>query len=27
VFDTKTAVVNDPRASERTVWEGRKPVR
>jgi para-nitrobenzyl esterase len=27
VFDTKTAVINDPRASERTVWEGRKPVR
>jgi para-nitrobenzyl esterase len=27
VFDTKTAVINDPRASERTVWEGRKLVR
>ena len=27
VFDAKTAVINDPRASERTVWEGRKLVR
>jgi hypothetical protein len=27
VFDTKAAVINDPRASERTVWEGRKLVR
>ena len=27
VFDAQTAVINDPRASERTVWEGRKLVR
>ncbi len=27
VFDTKTEVLNDPRASERTVWEGRTLVR
>jgi para-nitrobenzyl esterase len=27
VFDARTGVVNDPRASERTVWEGRKLVR
>jgi para-nitrobenzyl esterase len=27
VFDAKTTVINDPRASERMVWEGRKLVR
>ncbi len=27
VFNTTTAVVNDPRASERHVWEGKAPVR
>jgi para-nitrobenzyl esterase len=27
IFDAKTKVVDDPRASERTVWEGRKLVR
>ena len=27
VFDTKSQVVNDPRASERKVWEGHEPVR
>jgi para-nitrobenzyl esterase len=27
VFNTDTAVVNDPRASERKVWEGKAPVR
>ena len=27
VFDVKTQVVNDPRASERKVWEGREAVR
>jgi para-nitrobenzyl esterase len=27
VFDVKTAVVNDPRATERKVWEGKQPVR
>ena len=27
VFDAKTTVVDDPRASERAVWEGRKLVR
>jgi para-nitrobenzyl esterase len=27
VFDAKTTVINDPRASERAVWEGRKLVR
>jgi para-nitrobenzyl esterase len=27
VFDVKTQVVNDPRAPERKVWEGREPVR
>jgi hypothetical protein len=27
VFDATTAVVNDPRASERKVWEGKAVVR
>jgi para-nitrobenzyl esterase len=27
VFDSTSAVVNDPRSSERTVWEGKAPVR
>ena len=27
IFDTQTKVINDPRASERTVWEGKQIVR